>query len=142
LFGSCRSTRAACVRRIGRPHTSDSQGLGNLPRAFQAMCRNHAALIKNDSQRAPDEEDYERGCSRLVGCISTSTFEVLMLMSKEPRCAFTVAASVLQPISNIVGMLRDDYAVHLVHHVALAASPSWQIGNTHTHTRSNVPVSW
>jgi hypothetical protein len=104
LFGSCRSTRAACVRRIGRPHTSDSQGLGNLPRAFQAMCRNHAALIKNDSQRAPDEEDYERGCSRLVGCISTSTFEVLMLMSKEPRCAFTVAASVLQPISNIVGI--------------------------------------
>lgn len=74
------------MRKISKPHSSDKKNHGNLPRAFQAMCRNHNVLVTDNIHGPGEEEDYERGCNRLAGCISAGLFDVVMTLSKVSRC--------------------------------------------------------
>lgn len=52
----------------------------NLAKGIQRRCNN--AVIDS-----PEEQAYERGCARMVGCAGGQTFDMLVALPKSVMCA-------------------------------------------------------
>lgn len=67
-------------------------------RHFMALCKMNMKNVSIESERRSDEAHFERGCARMTWAVQQKTFDMLVAMRSDTRCATTLLQSTVMGV--------------------------------------------